>query len=144
MARYCNVTCQKRAWPGHKRECKCLWSLSPRVPTDSVRLAASLVFALSSPAQSSDEELYTLEEHESHLDSMSEQKKESLSQLASMLELYLQQEGGNLMEELKPALPPSCRDFLSLIAKNNSRSDSPKTHQLSSWNLNSELYNVHK
>uniref|UniRef100_A0A672GH76 [histone H3]-lysine(4) N-trimethyltransferase n=1 Tax=Salarias fasciatus TaxID=181472 RepID=A0A672GH76_SALFA len=117
MARYCNVTCQSRAWPGHKRECKCLRGLLPRVPTDSVRLAASLIFALSSPSGSSSEELYSLEEHESHLNSMSEQKKEGLSQLASMLELFLHQEGPNLAEELKTALPPSCRDFLCLIAK---------------------------
>lgn len=37
---------QKQAWSGHKRECKCLQSLLPRLPTDSVRLAARLIFAL--------------------------------------------------------------------------------------------------
>lgn len=41
---------------------------------------------------------------------MSEQKKEGLSQLAGMLEVFLQQEGA-------PELPPSCRDLLTLIAK---------------------------
>uniref|UniRef100_A0A8C4DM92 [histone H3]-lysine(4) N-trimethyltransferase n=1 Tax=Dicentrarchus labrax TaxID=13489 RepID=A0A8C4DM92_DICLA len=46
MARYCNSTCQKQAWSGHKRECKCLQSLRPRIPTDSVRLAARLIFAM--------------------------------------------------------------------------------------------------
>lgn len=44
------------------------------------------------------------------LSSMSEHKKEGLSQLAAMLEVYLQQ-------EVTPELPPSCRDLLTLIAK---------------------------
>ncbi|KAM3876950.1 LOW QUALITY PROTEIN: histone-lysine N-methyltransferase SMYD3 [Diretmus argenteus] len=117
MARYCDITCQKRAWSGHKRECKCLQSLLPRIPTDSVRLAARIIFNLLSPSQSSNEELYTLEEHESHLSSMSEQKREGMSQLASMLQLYLQQEIPNLTPEMTSALPPSCREPLSLIAK---------------------------
>ncbi|XP_026234801.1 histone-lysine N-methyltransferase SMYD3 [Anabas testudineus] len=116
MARYCGINCQKQAWPDHKRECKCLQSLLPRIPTDSVRLAARLIFSLLSPSKGSSEELYTLEEHESHLSSMSEQKKQGLLQLASMLELYLQQEAPNLAQEI-PSLPPSCRDPLSLIAK---------------------------
>ncbi|XP_078139166.1 histone-lysine N-methyltransferase SMYD3 [Centroberyx gerrardi] len=117
MARYCDITCQKRAWSGHKRECKCLRSLLPRIPTDSVRLAARIIFALLTPSQSSSEELYTLEEHESHLSSMSEQKRQGLSQLASMLQLYLQQEAPHLAQEMTSALPPSCREPLGLIAK---------------------------
>ncbi|KAM6943616.1 histone-lysine N-methyltransferase SMYD3 [Xenentodon cancila] len=116
MARYCNSTCQKQAWSGHKRECKCLCSLRPRLPTDAVRLAAKLIFALSSPPQSSSQELYTFDEHESHLNSMSEQKKQGLSQLALMLELYIKEEVPDLMQEA-PALPPSCREALSVIAK---------------------------
>ncbi|XP_042363613.1 histone-lysine N-methyltransferase SMYD3 [Plectropomus leopardus] len=117
LARYCNSTCQKLAWSGHKRECKCLQNLLPRIPTDSVRLAARLIFALLSPSKSSSEELYTLEEHESHLSSMSEQKKHGLSQLASMLQLYLQHEVPDLAERVTSALPPSCQEPLSLIAK---------------------------
>ena len=50
------------------------------------------------------------------LSSVSEQKKQGLSQLASMLELYLQQEAPDLMREMT-SLPPSCREPLSLIAK---------------------------
>ncbi|XP_069030213.1 histone-lysine N-methyltransferase SMYD3 [Embiotoca jacksoni] len=116
MARYCNVTCQRQAWSGHKRECKCLCSLLPRIPTDSVRLAARLIFALLNPSKNSSEELYTLEEHESHLNTMSEQKKQGLFQLASMLELYLQ-EVPDLTHDMTSVLPPSCREALSLIAK---------------------------
>uniref|UniRef100_A0A1A8MCJ2 [histone H3]-lysine(4) N-trimethyltransferase n=1 Tax=Nothobranchius pienaari TaxID=704102 RepID=A0A1A8MCJ2_9TELE len=121
MARYCNATCQKQAWSGHKRECKCLCILLPRLPTDSVRLAARLIFALLSPSMSCSSELYSLDEHESHLDLMSEQKKEGLCQLASMLELYTHHEVSNLTEEVTSALPPSCRDVLSLIAKIRAR-----------------------
>uniref|UniRef100_A0A673BXU5 [histone H3]-lysine(4) N-trimethyltransferase n=1 Tax=Sphaeramia orbicularis TaxID=375764 RepID=A0A673BXU5_9TELE len=117
MARYCNITCQKQAWSVHKTECKCLRSLLPRIPTDSVRLAARLIFALLSPSKSCSEELYTLEEHESHLSCMSEQKKQGLSHLASMLQLYLQQEVPELALETPSALPPVCQDPLSLIAK---------------------------
>ncbi|KAM3625895.1 uncharacterized protein V6R79_019417 [Siganus canaliculatus] len=117
MARYCNTSCQRQAWPEHKRECKCLRSILPRIPTDSVRLAARLVFALLIPSKSGSEELYTLEEHESHLSSMSEEKKQGLSHLASMLEMYMQHEVLDLAQDMTSALPPSCRDALSLIAK---------------------------
>ncbi|XP_028295376.1 histone-lysine N-methyltransferase SMYD3 isoform X1 [Gouania willdenowi] len=117
MARYCNTTCQKQAWPVHKKECACLKDIFPRIPTDSVRLAARLIFALSSPSQNSTEELYTLEEHVSHLNSMSEQKREGLSHLASMLELFLEQEEQKLTQEMGSVLPSSCRDALSLMAK---------------------------
>uniref|UniRef100_A0A3Q3MRX9 [histone H3]-lysine(4) N-trimethyltransferase n=1 Tax=Mastacembelus armatus TaxID=205130 RepID=A0A3Q3MRX9_9TELE len=72
----------------------------------------NIICQLSPPTDHS-EELYTLEEHESHLSSMSEQKKQGLSQLASMLELYLKQETPYLVQEM----PPSCREPLSLIAK---------------------------
>uniref|UniRef100_A0A8C1XIQ6 [histone H3]-lysine(4) N-trimethyltransferase n=1 Tax=Cyprinus carpio TaxID=7962 RepID=A0A8C1XIQ6_CYPCA len=45
-ARYCSVQCQKQAWPDHKRECKCLKRLQPRIPTDSVRLLTRIIFKL--------------------------------------------------------------------------------------------------
>ncbi|XP_077375999.1 histone-lysine N-methyltransferase SMYD3 isoform X1 [Festucalex cinctus] len=117
MARYCNITCQKQAWADHKKECKCLQSILPRIPTDSVRLAARLMFALINPAKKRSEELYSLNEHESHLTSMSEQKKQGLSQLASMLEIYLQQEVPELALGMTSTLPESCRQPLELIAK---------------------------
>uniref|UniRef100_A0A8C6V5R6 [histone H3]-lysine(4) N-trimethyltransferase n=1 Tax=Neogobius melanostomus TaxID=47308 RepID=A0A8C6V5R6_9GOBI len=116
MARYCNITCQKLAWPVHKSECKCLRSVLPRIPTDSVRLAARIVFALLGSSKGNGEELYTLEEHESHLSSLCEQKREGLSQLASMLQLYLQEEVSAL-DQVVSSLPPSCQDPMSLMAK---------------------------
>uniref|UniRef100_A0A3P9IQ01 [histone H3]-lysine(4) N-trimethyltransferase n=1 Tax=Oryzias latipes TaxID=8090 RepID=A0A3P9IQ01_ORYLA len=117
MARYCNSACQKQAWPVHKKECRCLCSLLPRHPTDSVRLAARLIFTLLNPPQSSNEELYSIDEHESHLDSMAEQKKEGLSELATMLELYMETEIPDLKKRMTSELPLSCREALSIIAK---------------------------
>lgn len=46
---------------------------------------------------------------------MSEQKKQGLSQLATMLQLYLTQEV--TVQEMTSALPPSCQEPLNLIAK---------------------------
>ncbi|XP_061670412.1 histone-lysine N-methyltransferase SMYD3 isoform X2 [Syngnathoides biaculeatus] len=117
MARYCNITCQKQAWADHKKECKCLRSILPRVPTDSVRLAARVIFTLLNLEKSRNEELYSLDEHESHLSCMSEQKKQGLSQLASMLELYIKQEVPEIAPAIKSFLPESCRQPLDLIAK---------------------------
>uniref|UniRef100_A0A7N6FHJ4 [histone H3]-lysine(4) N-trimethyltransferase n=1 Tax=Anabas testudineus TaxID=64144 RepID=A0A7N6FHJ4_ANATE len=116
MARYCGINCQKQAWPDHKRECKCLQSLLPRIPTDSVRLAARLIFSLVFSESLSRQSFLLINLFSADLSSMSEQKKQGLLQLASMLELYLQQEAPNLAQEI-PSLPPSCRDPLSLIAK---------------------------
>lgn len=48
---------------------------------------------------------------------MSEQKKQGLFQLASMLQLYLQQEVPDPAQEMTSALPPSCQEPLNLIAK---------------------------
>lgn len=73
MARYCSAACQvscvsvcvkirtclhdtsvcwnvrllqRQAWSVHRTECECLRRLLPRIPTDSVRLSARLIFAL--------------------------------------------------------------------------------------------------
>ncbi|XP_034385434.1 histone-lysine N-methyltransferase SMYD3 isoform X5 [Cyclopterus lumpus] len=48
---------------------------------------------------------------------MSEHKKQGMAQLASMLELYLQQEVPYPAQEVMSALPPSLREPFSLIAK---------------------------
>ncbi|KAL0969326.1 hypothetical protein UPYG_G00225600 [Umbra pygmaea] len=110
VARYCNITCQKKAWSDHKRECQSLRSVHPRVPTDSVRLAARIVFRLLAPSQLSPE-LYSLEELDSHLNDMAEEKREGLSKLSSMLQLYLQHNNPDLTQDT-PTLHP-----LSLLAK---------------------------
>lgn len=59
---------------------------------------------------------------------MSEQKRRGLSQLADMLQIYLQQEIPDLMKEMTSALPPSCRDPLSLLAKVDITGTHASTH----------------
>ncbi|KAJ7989133.1 hypothetical protein DPEC_G00316360 [Dallia pectoralis] len=110
VARYCNVTCQKQGWSAHKKECKYLVSLHPRIPTDSVRLAARIIFGLLCPSQNT-AELYSLEEHMSHLCDMSEEKMEGLSHLSSVLQLYIKQEQHEIAQKTPPIDP------VSLLAK---------------------------
>uniref|UniRef100_A0A8C7WM90 SET and MYND domain containing 3 n=1 Tax=Oryzias sinensis TaxID=183150 RepID=A0A8C7WM90_9TELE len=108
-----HVYLAKRAWPGHKTECRCLCSLLPRHPTDSVRLAARLIFTLVSVRNLTQTNLHK----EIYLDSMPEQKKEGLSELATMLELYMETEIPDLKQRMTSELPLSCREALSIIAK---------------------------
>uniref|UniRef100_A0A673IXH8 [histone H3]-lysine(4) N-trimethyltransferase n=1 Tax=Sinocyclocheilus rhinocerous TaxID=307959 RepID=A0A673IXH8_9TELE len=110
-ARYCSVQCQKQAWPDHKRECKCLKRLQPRIPTDSVRLLTRIIFKLLSQSESDQEELYSIAEHQSHLADMSEEKKEGLGHLCTTLQVYLGEENGDL-SQLPPGLDP-----ISLLAR---------------------------
>lgn len=110
-ARYCNVQCQKQAWPDHKRECKCLKHLQPRIPTDSVRLVARIIFKLLSQSESDQEELYSIAEHQSHLADMSEEKTEGLKHLCTTLQVYLAEENCDLSRL------PSGLDPVSLLAR---------------------------
>jgi len=44
---YCTVDCQRKAWISyHRSECKCLRKVSPKIPTDTVRLMARIIFKL--------------------------------------------------------------------------------------------------
>ena len=44
---YCTVDCQRNAWVNyHRKECKCLRKVSPKIPTDTVRLMARIIFKL--------------------------------------------------------------------------------------------------
>uniref|UniRef100_A0A671MCR1 [histone H3]-lysine(4) N-trimethyltransferase n=1 Tax=Sinocyclocheilus anshuiensis TaxID=1608454 RepID=A0A671MCR1_9TELE len=110
-ARYCSAQCQKQAWPDHKRECKCLKRLQPRIPTDSVCLVARIIFKLLSQSESDQEELYSIVEHQSHLADMSEEKKEGLRHLCMTLQVYLGEENHDL-SPLPPGLDP-----ISLLAR---------------------------
>uniref|UniRef100_A0A8C1IL70 [histone H3]-lysine(4) N-trimethyltransferase n=1 Tax=Cyprinus carpio TaxID=7962 RepID=A0A8C1IL70_CYPCA len=110
-ARYCSVQCQKQAWPDHKRECKCLKRLQPRIPTDSVRLLTRIIFKLLGQSESDQEDLYSIAEHQSHLADMSEEKKEGLGHLCTTLQLYLGEENHDL-SQLPPGLDP-----VSLLAR---------------------------
>ncbi|XP_051503013.1 histone-lysine N-methyltransferase SMYD3 isoform X1 [Myxocyprinus asiaticus] len=104
-ARYCNMQCQKQAWPEHKKECKYLKRLQPRIPTDSVRLVARIIFKLLSQSESDKDEMYSISEHQSHLADMSEEKKEGLVHLCSTLQVYLGEENCDL-SHLPPGLDP--------------------------------------
>ncbi|XP_055029268.2 histone-lysine N-methyltransferase SMYD3 [Misgurnus anguillicaudatus] len=104
-ARYCSAQCQKQAWPEHKRECKCLKHLQPRIPTDSVRLVARIIFTLLSQSKSDKDELYSLTEHQSHLEDMCDEKREGLEHLCSTLLVYLGEENCNV-SQLPPGLEP--------------------------------------
>lgn len=44
---YCHVSCQKRAWlTNHREECAYLRKVSPKIPTDTVRLMARIIIKL--------------------------------------------------------------------------------------------------
>lgn len=107
-SRYCSVPCQKKAWPEHKTECKCLQRVYPRLPTDSVRLTARIIFTLLNDPAADSQELYSITEHQSHLEEMSEEKREGLVQLCSMLKIYLDSDVSQL---------PCALDPMSLLAR---------------------------
>ncbi|XP_067844728.1 histone-lysine N-methyltransferase SMYD3 isoform X1 [Heptranchias perlo] len=92
MARYCNATCQKLAWADHKRECKCLRSIYPNIPTDMARLVARIIFKLLTGSPCSSEELYSVSDLQSNIKEMSEEMKGGLGQLTAMLQFYMKEE----------------------------------------------------
>ncbi|XP_038671424.1 histone-lysine N-methyltransferase SMYD3 isoform X2 [Scyliorhinus canicula] len=111
MARYCNATCQKLAWPDHKRECKCLRSIYPNVPTDMTRLVARIIFKLITASPCSSEELYSVSDLQSNIKEMSEEMKGSLGQLTVVLQFYIKEEIHNASQ-----LPPGL-DLLRLFGQ---------------------------
>ncbi|XP_071997291.1 histone-lysine N-methyltransferase SMYD3 isoform X2 [Engystomops pustulosus] len=92
FARYCNSLCQKKAWKDHKRECLCLKSIFPNVPTDSVRLVARIIFKLLEEPNCTSGELYSINDLQSHFKELNEDMKEGLGHLAATLEQYLKKE----------------------------------------------------
>ncbi|XP_041418692.1 histone-lysine N-methyltransferase SMYD3 isoform X2 [Xenopus laevis] len=92
VARYCNAHCQREAWQSHKRECKCLRSTLPNVPTDSVRLVGKIIFKMLQNPDATSEELYTISDLQSHIKEASEEVQDGLRHLATALQLYLKEE----------------------------------------------------
>ncbi|XP_043916583.1 histone-lysine N-methyltransferase SMYD3 [Protopterus annectens] len=108
---YCDTSCQKQAWQDHKRECLCLKSVSPSVPTDSVRLVGRIIFKVLRQSSCLSEELYSLRDLESNISRISEEMKEGIMSLAVMLNLYLKEE----VKDVSRLLPTL--DILDLFAK---------------------------
>ncbi|ELU10312.1 hypothetical protein CAPTEDRAFT_158133 [Capitella teleta] len=48
VVRFCNRKCQSSAWSVHKKECRSLKRVAPKIPTDSVRLIFRLLIKLES------------------------------------------------------------------------------------------------
>ncbi|TTO79331.1 Kinesin-like protein KIF28P [Bagarius yarrelli] len=99
---------KKEAWPEHRMECKCLQRVYPRLPTDSVRLTGRIIFTLLNDPAADSKELYSITEHQSHLEEMGEEKREGLVQLCSMLKVYLNSD---------VSLLPSALDPMNLLAR---------------------------
>ncbi|EPQ16353.1 SET and MYND domain-containing protein 3 [Myotis brandtii] len=111
VAKYCGAKCQKKAWPDHKRECKCLKSCKPRYPPDSVRLLGRVVVKLMEETPSESEKLYSFYDLESNINKLTEDKKEGLRQLAVTFQLYIRGEIQDVSQ-----LPPSF-DIFEAFAK---------------------------
>ncbi|XP_069810365.1 histone-lysine N-methyltransferase SMYD3 isoform X2 [Dendropsophus ebraccatus] len=92
FGRYCNTVCQKAAWKDHRRECLCLKSISPNVPTDSVRLVARIIFKLLEQPDCTSGELYPVTDLQSHFKDLNEDMKQGLGHLAATLQQYLKRE----------------------------------------------------
>ncbi|KAM5165645.1 histone-lysine N-methyltransferase SMYD3 isoform 2-T3 [Mantella aurantiaca] len=92
FAVYCNSLCQKNAWKDHKRECLCLKSIFPNVPTDSVRLIGKGIFKLLEQPDCDSGELYSINDLQSHFKELNKEMKEGLRHLATTLEQYLKRE----------------------------------------------------
>merc|ERR1719219_607631 len=47
LIHYCQVSCQKKAWLAyHRHECQYLRKVTPKIPTDTVRLMARVILRL--------------------------------------------------------------------------------------------------
>uniref|UniRef100_A0A8C3UXL8 [histone H3]-lysine(4) N-trimethyltransferase n=1 Tax=Catharus ustulatus TaxID=91951 RepID=A0A8C3UXL8_CATUS len=108
VAKYCGRSCQKEAWLDHKQECRCLKSIEPNFPPDSVRLAGRIVFKL---VICPSERLYTFSDLQSNAERLSEEMKDGLRHLAQTLQLYLKTE---IQDESQ--LPPAI-DFFQIFTK---------------------------
>ncbi|XP_048968388.1 histone-lysine N-methyltransferase SMYD3 isoform X2 [Canis lupus baileyi] len=111
VAKYCSAKCQKKAWPDHKRECKCLKSCKPRYPPDSVRLLGRVVFKLMEETPSESEKLYSFYDLESNINKLTEDKKDGLRQLVMTFQHFMR-------EEIQDASQlPSSFDIFEAFAK---------------------------
>ncbi|XP_074024279.1 histone-lysine N-methyltransferase SMYD3 isoform X2 [Numenius arquata] len=111
VAKYCGKSCQKEAWLDHKQECRCLKSVEPNIPPDSVRLAGRIVFKLLRQSVCLSERLYSFSNLQSNIEQLSEEMKDGLRHLAQTLQLYLKTEIQDVSR-----LPPAI-DFFQIFTK---------------------------
>uniref|UniRef100_A0A8C4TZZ5 Uncharacterized protein n=1 Tax=Falco tinnunculus TaxID=100819 RepID=A0A8C4TZZ5_FALTI len=102
---------QKEAWLDHKQECRCLKSIVPNFPPDSVRLAGRIVFKLLRQSMCLSERLYSFSDLQSNIEQLSEEMKDGLRHLAQTLQLYLKTEIQDASH-----LPPAI-DFFQIFTK---------------------------
>ncbi|XP_032881237.1 N-lysine methyltransferase SMYD2 isoform X2 [Amblyraja radiata] len=91
LAFYCNATCQKADWPMHKLECSSLSKCGQNWnPSETVRLVARiLVKQKMHPEKTPSEELLSVDEFESHLDKLDNEKRELIeSDIAALYHFY--------------------------------------------------------
>ncbi|XP_009575740.1 PREDICTED: uncharacterized protein LOC104076542 [Fulmarus glacialis] len=111
VAKYCGKSCQKEAWLDHKQECRCLKSVKPNFPPDSVRLAGRIVFKLLRQSVCLSERLYSFSDLQSNIEQLSEEMKGGLRHLTQTLQLYLKTEIQDASQ-----LPPAI-DFFQIFTK---------------------------
>ncbi|XP_009700706.1 PREDICTED: histone-lysine N-methyltransferase SMYD3-like, partial [Cariama cristata] len=111
IAKYCGKSCQKEAWLDHRQECRCLKSVEPNFPPDSVRLAGRIVFKLLRQSVWLSERLYSFSDLQSNTEQLCEEMKDGLRHLAQTLQLYLKTEIQDASH-----LPPAI-DFFQIFAK---------------------------
>ncbi|XP_069496525.1 histone-lysine N-methyltransferase SMYD3-like [Ambystoma mexicanum] len=92
FVKYCGLRCQREAWPDHRRECKCLKSIQPERPLETVRLVARAIFKLLKKSHCPSEELYSISELQANITELNDEMREGFSQLVVMLQLYLKAE----------------------------------------------------
>ncbi|XP_061847076.1 histone-lysine N-methyltransferase SMYD3 isoform X2 [Colius striatus] len=111
VAKYCGKSCQKEAWLDHKRECRCLKSVKPNFPPDSVRLAGRIVFKLLRQSECLSERLYSFSDLQSNIEQLGEEMKGGLRHLAQTLQLYLKAEIQDVSQL------PAAIDFFQIFTK---------------------------
>lgn len=111
FVKYCGTRCQKGAWPDHRRECKCLKSIQPKEPVETVRLIGRAIFKLLKKLPCPSEELYSLSELQSNISELNDEMREGFTQLAIMLQYYLKEEIPD------PSYLPAGLNIFELFAK---------------------------